>query len=118
VIVVASNGITACNQPSNPVSVTIPSAVILTLDDFVQANCTGAGSFTATATGGTGPYTFRWTVDDVVQTETGPVFTITPALDGTCHKYQVAVTDSSGCPGNGARTKFISQCVETTVCTP
>jgi hypothetical protein len=118
VIVVASNGTTACDQASNPVSVTIASQVVLTLGDFAQTNCTGAGTFTATATGGTGPYTFRWTIDDVVQADTDNVLSVTAILDGSCHKYQVAVTDSAGCAGDGARTKFITQCVTTTTCTP
>jgi hypothetical protein len=60
-----------------------------------------------------------WRENDVDQEEAGNVFTVTPTLDGLCHKIQVAVVDSQPCPGNGARTTFSSQCVTTTTgCTP
>lgn len=117
VVVTASNGQTSCDQTSDPVSVTIPSQVVLTLAE-PTSGCDGVVTFTATATGGTPPYTFTWRVNDVDQSETGNVFTVQPLLNGTCRKIQVKAVDSNGCESDGARTKGISQCVETVECDP
>jgi hypothetical protein len=54
--------------------------VVLTLADFV-IDCTGVVTFTATATGGVPPHTFRWTVDDVVQADTDTEFSVGPFGD-------------------------------------
>jgi hypothetical protein len=113
VVVTATLAAGACAATSAEVSVTIPSQVVLLLD-APTGGCDGVLTFTAHASGGVGPYTFTWRVDGVDQSDTDNVFTYGPVLDGACHEVQVAVVDSNGCPGDGARTFAVLQCVQTT----
>jgi hypothetical protein len=113
ILVTASLAAGACVATSQEISATIPSAVILTLD-APTGGCNGVLTFTAHASGGVGPYTFTWRKDGVDQAGTGNTFTYGPVLDGACHEIQVKVVDSKGCPGDGARTRTVSQCVTTT----
>ncbi len=101
--------------------VTVPTPVKADLSLSADQPCSGAVSFTATVTGGTAPYTIKFSVDGVSkQTGTGTTFSYGPVLDGTCHKISVSATDSASCPSTPTAadgdTISVSQCVKTTVC--
>jgi hypothetical protein len=118
ITVTASNAGGTCTATSDANVFTVNPPVTLSLDDFVQTNCTGNGSFTAHASGGADGYTFTWEIDgSTVSGVTGDTLSYTAKLDGTCHMVSVSVTDSAGCPSTPASvTKSISQCVQTTAC--
>jgi len=118
ITVTASNGDGTCSATSDANVFTVNQPVTLSLDDFVQTDCTGNGSFTAHASGGAGGYTFTWEIDSsTVSGVTGDTLSYTAKLDGTCHHVTVSVKDSAGCPSTPASvTKSISQCVTTTAC--
>ena len=66
--------------------------IILTQSDNI---CSGAnaGSATAIAAGGTGPYTYSWNTTPV---QTGP-----DATELSAGTYTVTVTDANGCIATG-----------------
>jgi hypothetical protein len=118
----ASNGNAACDQLSNCVCVAVPAA--LTIGAPVQSDnpCSGVVMFTATPSGGVGPYTLAWSLDGGAPVS-GATFTYHPtlvngALDTSCHSLVVTVTDANGCTATSPATTF-SQCASTaTGCTP
>jgi len=118
VVVTASNGNAACEVTSDKVTSHINAPVTLSLDNFVQTDCSGAGTFTAHASGGTGSYTFTFSVDGgQQQSGSSNTFAYGPVLDGTCHTVSVSVVDSANCPSTPASaSRSISQCVTTTAC--
>jgi len=76
-----------CQQTSN-VTITEPSAIIVTGTNVVNATCgTNNGSALATATGGTGSLTYSWSNSVSGRTNT--------AL--AANTYTLSVTDAAGC---------------------
>lgn len=121
--VTASNGFAACDE-SDEASVTVPAQVAVSLDVSGEEACNnGVLTFTATASGGVGPYTYTFKEDgNIVQ---GPNASNSwvrgikldgNGLDTACHTVSVEVQDDRGCPGTPA-SDFItlSQCVTTTL---
>mgnify|MGYP001398977521 FL=1 len=121
--VTASNGFPTCDE-SDEASVTVPAQVAVSLDVSGEEACNnGVLTFTATASGGVGPYTYTFKEDgNVVQ---GPGASNSwgrgikldgNGLDTACHTVSVEAQDSRGCPGAPA-SDFItlSQCVNTTL---
>lgn len=75
------------------VTITQAGAPTIIVSPGSLANCTsGGGSATAGATGGTGPYTFKWSNGAMTAT-------ITNVSAGT---YTVTVTDALGCTASGS----------------
>jgi hypothetical protein len=110
-----SNGTAACNSDSNTVTSEIPAAVTVTLG-APQAGCSGVVTLTASAEGGVGPYTFRWSVGGNQQSESGDALTLQPQLDGTCRTVRVRAIDSRDCESASTDVRSFSQCVVTTTC--
>jgi len=74
-----------------PVTIAEPSAIVVTISNVVNLQCSGTciGEATATASGGVGPYTYLWS-DPAGQT--------TQTATGLCAStYTVTVTDANGC---------------------
>ena len=73
------------------VTITQPSAVVATIPSYQNVSCHGGnnGSATASATGGTAPYTYLWSNGQKTKTSTGL----------TSGSYAVTVTDANGCTG-------------------
>jgi len=71
-----------------------------------QAICASAlpATVTATPAGGTGPYSYAWTVP-VGATDPGNVASFTTSVAGT---YSVVVTDANGCTGGSSGTLTIN----------
>jgi gliding motility-associated-like protein len=68
-----------------------PDSITIAITGIVNLQCDGdcIGEALATASGGTGPYTYQW--DD-------PLLQTTPAVDSLCAStYTVTVTDTNGC---------------------
>ncbi len=75
-------------------TVTQPTAIAITLTS-TNASCGQTnGALTATVTGGTAPYTYKWSNGSTSSTLTGLV-------GGT---YSVTVTDANGCTATGSST--------------
>ncbi len=99
-------GTTASNLPAGTYTVTVtdakgciktgsytvtqPASALMVATTKTDANCTGpnSGSATATATGGTAPYTYAWSPSG------GTAATASNLAAGT---YTVTVTDAKGC---------------------
>jgi hypothetical protein len=114
-ITVTATDSAGCAAKSAAISVHVNQPVTLALGDFAQADCSGAGGFTATAGGGGGSYTFTFTVDGQPVAPNGNVLNYGPVLDGQCHTIAVSVVDSAGCAA-GPVAKALSQCVVSTAC--
>lgn len=98
------------------VPVTIPTPVSTSLDTGSAPDCKGNTTFTALATGGTGTYTFAWTIDGApVSGNTGNTLAYPPNVDCNPHTISVAATDSAGCPSGNTATRTITQVVTTTI---
>lgn len=93
-----------------------PSGIVVSIGNVVNLQCDGEciGEAEASATGGTGPYTFQW--DDALLQNTA-------LADSLCAStYTVTVTDANGCTateqvsitGPGGLTASISNQVNTT----
>lgn len=85
------------------VIITQPSALLATVPDVTMSNCTGTGtsSFTATASGGTPPYSYTWNTNPPQHTST-----IQNVPSGT---YTVTVTDANGCTASDSGTLTVIQ---------
>ncbi len=85
VTVTDANGCTA----TTTVTVTEPAGLVASATVDKNLTCFGGadGSATATATGGTGPYSFAWANDESVATATSL----------TAGTHEVVVTDANGC---------------------
>ncbi|UTW67759.1 gliding motility-associated C-terminal domain-containing protein [bacterium SCSIO 12643] len=92
VTVTDDNGCTVVNT----YNVTEPTPIQVSIVGL-DANCSNVcdGTATATATGGTGPYTYAWSNSDV-----GPI--ASNLCGGTT--YDVTVTDANGCTTTGSVT--------------
>ena len=82
------------NNCSSNLSVTITQAATLftaSITSHTNVLCSGQanGSATATASGGTSPYTYSW--------NTVPVQTTAKAINLTARTYTVTITDAAGC---------------------
>jgi len=84
-----------CTSTDN-VTLTEPSAVIASavIDNNVTCNGFSNGGATASATGGSGPYTYAWS-------NAATTASITGVVAGT---YTVTVTDANGCTGSTTAT--------------
>jgi gliding motility-associated-like protein len=80
------------------VVITQPQQLVALVPDSTKNNCSGTGtaSFTATATGGTPPYSYSW--------NTNPVQTTQTITNVTAGSYTVTITDASGCTASDAGT--------------
>jgi hypothetical protein len=76
------------------VTITEPSTLNASIASSLPVSCNGGnnGSATATASGGTSPYTFNWSNSDVGAT----------ASSLTAGSYTVTVTDNNGCSGTAS----------------
>ncbi len=64
-------------------------------------------SCTVSASGGTSPYAFTWSVDGISQTQTGPSLTITFPVKGT-HTVNATATDANGVTSSATATVNIA----------
>jgi len=114
VTVTASNGNTACNKSTDE-TFTVNESVSTSINCGSTPDCTGHLTFTASATGGTGTYTFAWTIDGTpVPGNTSNTLAYTPNVDCNPHVVAVTATDSASCSGNTA-TRTVTQVVTTTI---
>jgi len=118
----ASNGNPACDEFSATVTVVVPAQVTVLLDVTGEESCNGGQlTFTATASGGVGPYTFTFKKDGVIIPSTGNTAIVSPTLangglDSACHRITVEARDSRGCPITPATASITyQQCVTTTL---
>ena len=90
---------TGCQGIGN---VVIPSssAVVVTATVSANATCLVGGSATASATGGSAPYTFDWSNNGPQNPDTDQA-TVLNLLAGP---YTVTITDAGGCTGSAAIT--------------
>ena len=121
VVVTVSNADGSCPVTSEPVTKHINAPVKVSLAPFVQTDCSGAGSVTATATGGTGSYTYIFTVNGTeVQKGASNKLNLAAKLDDSCRTIVVSAVDGNNCPSSptapGADTVGIKQCVATSAC--
>jgi hypothetical protein len=108
-----SNG---CSATSAPASATINQPVATSLNTGSTPDCHGNLNFTASATGGTGSYTFAWTIDgNPVAGVTGSILAFPPSADCNPHVVAVKATDSGGCPSGNTATRTATQVVSTDV---
>jgi len=96
VTVTDGNGCTA----TAAATVTQPAtAVAVTLSNLVNPNCEGntTGSARATASGGTGPYTFAWGPSQIPVLTVVTASPVSNASGFTAGTWFVTVTDANGC---------------------
>lgn len=81
---------------TNTVTITEPTPVTITIDNVVNASCTGIadGSIAATGSGGTPSYTFGWSNGASTEDLTGV----------TANVYTVTITDANGCTATNGTT--------------
>jgi hypothetical protein len=116
--VVVTATIATCEATSDAQSVTVNDPVTVSLGVAGDDACHGQLVFTATASGGTGIYTYTFKIDGIQQQSgSSNTFNYGPVLDGECYEISVEVQDSDGCPDPDPADDSItvSQCVETTL---
>jgi hypothetical protein len=96
-------------------TVTAEPPPTVSLDGGSAPNCLGNLTFTASASGGTGPYTFSWTIDGQAAGGSGNTLAYPPRVDCAPHIVSVTATDSRGCPSSNAASRTVTQVVCTTV---
>lgn len=100
---------------STTLNVVVPDAVKVSLDVSTPANCQGNNLvFTATPSGGVGPYSFEWKIDGALVTANNGTLNYVRNLDCNPHVVSVRVKDSQGCLSNIA-SKTVTQTVNTVV---
>jgi hypothetical protein len=115
-ITVTATDSAGCSATSAPITVHVNQPVSTSLNCGSAPDCTGHLSFTASATGGTGTYTFAWAIDgSPVGGVTGPTLAYTPNVDCNPHVVSVTATDSAGCVSGNTATRTVTQVVCTTV---
>jgi hypothetical protein len=105
-----------CTGTSAAVPVHVNQPVSTSLNTGSTPDCTGHLTFTASATGGTGSYTYAWTIDGtLVSGVTGNTLAYTPTVDCKLHTVAVTATDSAGCVSGNTASRTAAQVVTTTV---
>jgi hypothetical protein len=85
-----------------PVAVAITGPTVVTTDSYT-APCADV-TWTASATGGNGGYTYKWYIDGVLQSSTDPTLPKRFCNRNTPATVQVVATDSAGWSGNATFT--------------
>ncbi|MEM6963465.1 MAG: HYR domain-containing protein [Bacteroidota bacterium] len=93
VVITDANG---CTFAINGINISEPASLTLAIGNITNADCIGneTGSATATASGGTGPYTYAWSNGQNTAT----------ATDLHAGGYLVIATDANGCTASAATT--------------
>jgi hypothetical protein len=86
---------------------------LMTVSLSAESNCIGEVTWTASASGGDGSYTYAWTVDGSAVGEDSASYLYQPNADCEEHTVCVVVTDSRGCDADAC--KQIYQSVDTVV---
>jgi hypothetical protein len=115
-ITVTATDSSSCSATSAAVQVHINQPVSTSLGCGSTPDCQGNLTFTASATGGAGGYTFAWAIDGVpVAGNSSNTLAYTPNVDCNPHVVAVTATDSAGCVSGNTATRTITQVVCTTV---
>jgi hypothetical protein len=105
----------ACTGTSAAIPVHINQPVSTSLDTGSTPDCTGHLTFTASATGGTGTYTYTWKIDGATVTgNTGPTLAYPPAVNCNSHTVTVTAKDSANCTSGNTASRTVTQVVTTT----
>lgn len=125
VMVTVSNGNAACNKTAQ-VSVPVPLKLAVGAPTVANAPCNGIVTFQASASGGSGAYSYRYKLNGGTAVAgvgaSGNQFIAMPTLvnggiNTACQTLEVTVTDGAGCSARASVT--FSQCVSTTLgCAP
>jgi len=116
VMVTDNNTPAGCSGTSTAIPVHINQPVSTSLDTGSAPDCTGHLTFTAAGAGGTGTYTFAWTIDGkAVVGNTGPTLAYAPTVDCSSHVVAVTAKDSANCPSGNTATRTVTQVVTSTV---
>jgi hypothetical protein len=107
---------TGCSATSGATPVHVNQPITTSLDTGSTPDCHGNLTFTASATGGTGTYTFAWAIDgSPVANNSTNKLAYPPAVDCTTHHVSVTATDSNGCVSQNTAMRAVTQVVTTTV---
>ena len=100
-VYVAVTDSTGTTKNSNPLSITVYSAISVSTSASASAITVGqSAQFTASVNGGNPPYTYQWYVNgNPVSGSASNTYTFNPSSSGTYNVY-VAVTDSTGTTQN------------------
>src|SRR5207245_1916948 len=97
-ITVTATDSAKCSGPPSSVPVPVNQRVATSLDTGTAPDCKGSLTFTASATGGIGTYTFAWAIDgNPVADNSTNQLAYPPIVDCKPHVVTVTATDSNGC---------------------
>ncbi|MGN6809495.1 MAG: twin-arginine translocation signal domain-containing protein [Thermomicrobiales bacterium] len=115
-ITVQATDSAGCSATSTAVPVHVNQPVSTSLNCGTTPDCTGHLTFTASATGGTGTYTFAWTIDgNPVAANTSNTLAYAPIVDCNAHTVAVTATDSAGCVSGNTASRSVTQVVTTSI---
>jgi hypothetical protein len=114
-ITVTATDTAGCSATSAPINVHVNQPVATALDTGSTPDCLGHTTFTASATGGTGVYTFAWTIDGAPAGGSGNTLAYPPKVDCAGHLVAVTATDSALCVSGNTAHRTITQTVSTAV---
>jgi len=115
-ITVTATDSAGCKATSVAITVHVNQPVSTSLDTGSAPDCKGNLTFTASATGGTGTYTFAWSLDgSPVSGNTSNTLAYQPNVDCSAHTVSVTATDSAGCVSGNTAQRTVTQVVTTTV---